>query len=135
MRTIMLSVAACALCSLAFIATAQAESPLSRGAHGQVSARRSAAKPTDYEWCGSWSGCRARVEVWKKTKTWGEGGVIYGTVTKGKKGEMTLTQYPANGGCYAVFHKVAGTKNYSGEEPAGQNAGCVVQTITLTYEG
>jgi hypothetical protein len=133
MRKIMFIVAACALCSFAFVASAQAASLLSRGAQGRESAKPSAAKAKVYEWCGSDSGCSFKLEVWDKTKTWGESGITYGTLTKGKKGEITLTQYPANGGCYAVFYKVRGTKNYSGEEPSGQGAGCFAQTITLTY--
>ena len=125
---------ACALCSLGFVSSADA-SPLGPGVYRSAKVRPdTSGKPKIYEWCGSDSGCGFHPEIWFKSKEWGEYGKVLGPVSKGKKGEIILGEMTLDGECDVDLYKVHGTKNYSGEEPAGQYESCHVQTVTLTYE-
>ena len=131
MRRVILAMSACAMTSLALTASAQAAS-LTAGAsatHRPANAAKSA-KPKDYEFCGSEAGCGFTFEFFSKTKTVDVDGESLGTYITGKKG---LLEIKAEVGCDVILHKVKKTKNYSGEEPAGQAEGCYIQTVTLTY--
>ena len=129
MRRISVVVAVCVVSSLALAAPTLAAGGSASGASGGAGARRAAKAPKslNYEYCGSVTGCGWQVAIFKKAKTFVEGGgVEEGTFTTGKKG---LLELHFNNGCSFVLHKVKGTKNYAGEEPPGGPEDCAIQTI------
>jgi hypothetical protein len=131
MRRVILAVSACAIASFALTASAQAAGPMSGASLAHRVARTAKSpKPKVYEWCGSESGCGFKFEFFAKTKTIDVDGYEYGKYTKGKKGLLLIE---GDEGCDTYLYKVKGTKNYSGEEPAGQAEFCYVQSVSLTY--
>ncbi|HTR72746.1 MAG TPA: hypothetical protein VMG80_04045 [Solirubrobacteraceae bacterium] len=134
MRRMFLGFATCATISFALVGSAQAAGDPTGGAGGAVHGQSRAVKPPKakvYEWCGSLSGCGYETDLWAKTKTFGFFGGVAGIYFTGPKGSLTL--YDENTNCYIYLKKIKKTKNYAGEEPAGQEPQCAVQTVELTY--
>jgi hypothetical protein len=134
MRRVVVVLAVCALGSFVLAGSAQAAGGAA-GLGGSVGARpavKKAAKPKQYEWCGTASGCGFVFGLYKKTKTWVEevGGGFSGTYYTGPKGLLVL-EWPPAYGCVATFHKVKKSKNYDGSETGPLP--CYTQEVTLTY--